>query len=495
MSDYSLPSFMIPAQSNGPATPNSLAMKRKLAESLLQSGMDTSPIGSPWQAAARIAQAIAGGSAMNSANQQELAARKSVGDQMNSPNPDYGALMAGGWVDPQTAMQMPTFQHNNAMYGAQDKFANGDNSQFARAFPQQAAELYSKQQIMNMNGNSFDQAVGQGQGQQGQQTQAAPMPQPQGQMAPQAAPAPAQGMPNTPANTSPPLATIEGQLDANGFPTRPVTDSSKIQVPASIMAQARNAAMMGGPMEGHKVIAEYQKQEADRLNGLYEKGSSYSHIAAQNSGDSELEKAKATGAASVINGREAAVKRMQTLEQLANLWDQNKGNIATGPFASNLLKMKEGLRGAGFDVGDSTAPSEIISKLGLQLASEDAKSLTSRPTQAELKMYLANNPGLTMTPEGNMAMIRMKRQLAQRDIDLADAMMNKSYRDLPQVMSDYDASHHLLSPLTGKPLDPTALEYPAANGAKSASATPQSNMTYQTPMDQKAALKKKWNLD
>src|SRR5882672_6883490 len=62
-------SFILPA--NGKATPASIARKRQLAAALLQSGMDTSPIGSPWQAAARIAQGLVGGLDENRANSQE----------------------------------------------------------------------------------------------------------------------------------------------------------------------------------------------------------------------------------------------------------------------------------------------------------------------------------------------------------------------------------------------------------------------------------------
>lgn len=42
-------------------TPEEIAQQRKVAESLLASGMDYSPIKSPWQGAARVAQAILGG--------------------------------------------------------------------------------------------------------------------------------------------------------------------------------------------------------------------------------------------------------------------------------------------------------------------------------------------------------------------------------------------------------------------------------------------------
>src|SRR5262245_14236322 len=50
--------------------------RRSFAYSLLQSGMDASPIQSPWQGAARLAQALAGGWAVNQANEEEALTRK-----------------------------------------------------------------------------------------------------------------------------------------------------------------------------------------------------------------------------------------------------------------------------------------------------------------------------------------------------------------------------------------------------------------------------------
>ncbi len=42
-------------------TPEEIALQRKSAQALMASGMDMSPIASPWQGAARVAQALMGG--------------------------------------------------------------------------------------------------------------------------------------------------------------------------------------------------------------------------------------------------------------------------------------------------------------------------------------------------------------------------------------------------------------------------------------------------
>ena len=46
---------------SGSFTPESLKLRRRLAEAMMKQGMDASPIGSPWQGLARIAQAMIGG--------------------------------------------------------------------------------------------------------------------------------------------------------------------------------------------------------------------------------------------------------------------------------------------------------------------------------------------------------------------------------------------------------------------------------------------------
>lgn len=80
-------SFILPA--NGQVTPESVARRRKIAQELMTSGMDVSPVQSPWQAAGRIGQALVGGYSNYQADQQEAAGRKSAQEEM-------GKLLSGG---------------------------------------------------------------------------------------------------------------------------------------------------------------------------------------------------------------------------------------------------------------------------------------------------------------------------------------------------------------------------------------------------------------
>ncbi|HUQ36671.1 MAG TPA: hypothetical protein VM144_09885 [Aestuariivirga sp.] len=71
---------MLPA--NGAANPGSVKRRRKMAEAMLESGMSTSPIASPWQGIARLAQAAVGGYGQRKADQAEAEGHQSVKDAM-----------------------------------------------------------------------------------------------------------------------------------------------------------------------------------------------------------------------------------------------------------------------------------------------------------------------------------------------------------------------------------------------------------------------------
>ena len=104
------PSFLLPA--NGQVSPETLLRRRKMAEGMLTSGIDTSPIASPWQGASRLAQALVGGLSMHNADKAEQEGRKGFQDQMlaamtgGTPNDSQIASMMGDpWAQPgQTAM-------------------------------------------------------------------------------------------------------------------------------------------------------------------------------------------------------------------------------------------------------------------------------------------------------------------------------------------------------------------------------------------------------
>ena len=73
-------SFILPA--NGAATPKSIERRRKMAEAMLAQGVDYSPIASPWQGAARMANALVGGLGIRKADKQEAEGTQAFRDAM-----------------------------------------------------------------------------------------------------------------------------------------------------------------------------------------------------------------------------------------------------------------------------------------------------------------------------------------------------------------------------------------------------------------------------
>jgi hypothetical protein len=97
-----IPSFILPA--NGQATPEMVARRRKLAETLMGQGIDTSPVESPWQAVGRIGEAAIGGYSDYKAGQQEQEGRKSaqgaMADLLQSDKSPSNASIIGAMNNP-----------------------------------------------------------------------------------------------------------------------------------------------------------------------------------------------------------------------------------------------------------------------------------------------------------------------------------------------------------------------------------------------------------
>lgn len=118
------------------SSPKSLERKRRLAETLLGQGMDTSPIASPWQGAARMANALVGGMAMRNADQQEQQGREAANAQfmgaVQGGNMDMNTLaqiMSDPWASPEQ-QQMAAKMFEDAQRLAQPDWktfeSNGD---------------------------------------------------------------------------------------------------------------------------------------------------------------------------------------------------------------------------------------------------------------------------------------------------------------------------------------------------------------------------------
>ena len=92
-------SYILPP--NGKASPESVSRKRKMAEAMMASGMDASPVGHWTQGAARVAQSLMGGLSMRKAEREEQEGRESARDMMTK------ALMGGDKMALLEASQHP----------------------------------------------------------------------------------------------------------------------------------------------------------------------------------------------------------------------------------------------------------------------------------------------------------------------------------------------------------------------------------------------------
>lgn len=114
--------FLIP---NG-TTPEQIATRQQLAAAMLRSGMDTSPIASPWQGAARLAQALFGGATIaNTQTEADSERAKAMAGLLQAVNGQATTTSppdAGGTIQPKpmTAASVSTGPTNYSKTGMFD---------------------------------------------------------------------------------------------------------------------------------------------------------------------------------------------------------------------------------------------------------------------------------------------------------------------------------------------------------------------------------------
>lgn len=192
----------------------------------------------------------------------------------------------------------------------------------------------------------------------------------------------------------------------------------------------------------------------------------------------ETEESKALGAArakNIVDYMEAgksARDKLQALQIMEGALAAPGGtDFTTGPGAEMALKAKQALSSLTGQPLDGVTNAELFKKMGAYLASAAAKDLANRPTQFDFKTFLENNPGLDISEQGNRVLINLMKQQAQHQMDLS--RLAQSYKgntaDWNDVVAEYDKSHPIMNPMTGKALAPSdTLGFP--DGAKSNSA-------------------------
>ncbi len=137
---------------------------------------------------------------------------------------------------------------------------------------------------------------------------------------------------------------------------------------------------------------------------------------------------------------------LNSLAQIRGALDAAGPNLTTGPFAEIALKSKQAIKDAtGIDLG-GIPQSEVINKLGFQLATQLTKDISARPGQQEFVRALQNVPGLQSSPEGIRALLDLQGQLAQQKVDLGQMAARMPYKDFIEAEKKYYAEHPITSP-------------------------------------------------
>lgn len=160
-----------------------------------------------------------------------------------------------------------------------------------------------------------------------------------------------------------------------------------------------------------------------------------------------------------IKGGAAAENTLESLHTIKEALTRGGDDIQTGPFASTILGAKQSMQSLlGIDLG-GIKETEVAQKAGFALATQAAKAITSRPTQMEFAKALENNPGITLSKAGSLAMIDILEQQQKARQDLATIAQNTPGKDLAAATRKYYDEHPIMSPFDrSKPLGQTDVD-------------------------------------
>jgi hypothetical protein len=299
---------------------------------------------------------------------------------------------------------------------------------------------------------------------------------PQGQQPPQAPPQMAQAQPQQPQQQN--IPPQSGATDPRFTGLVPAGRSPDVQV--HLLQRAIDSGLL--PPEQVKsyqnaidaIRKAAEPTQAEKDFQAAQRNPKLDDYTAQN----EAAKASAKGVAEadvkeqndVIAQGKQATNRLTTLNTMSNIISSDP-NINLGFGGPTALKIKMALESMGVPVPDLSGP-QAIQKLNASLASEMAKSLTSRTTQFEFRTFLGNNPGLELDKNGNQRLIGIFSQLAKRDVDLGKlARQNRdNWQNWDQVVENYDKKNPMKDPVTNKVISTDSIVAPGPGKAAAAPA-------------------------
>jgi hypothetical protein len=162
----------------------------------------------------------------------------------------------------------------------------------------------------------------------------------------------------------------------------------------------------------------------------------------------------------IENGGQAARQTLNTVHEMRDAVTQGGNKLFVGPGSETWLKIKQGAVNAGFiSPEDAGLPeTEVLSKLNAALATQAVKAFTPRGTQFEVKMQMANNPGLLTSIEGTKKLLSLIEQGTSQNIAVGRLAMNqKNWGNWSDVEDKFyaDPKNQIVSPFTGKTMGST----------------------------------------
>lgn len=425
-----------------------IAPQLQLAQALSSQGMSTAPA-SPWQAAGRLAQALAGvkiqGDAINDLNTASTGSTSEMGKIFPEGTPIGDGIRSQSGLVRMMAMQQAgkamLLNSESKKLGPTDVIAapgtpRAGGGIVATGVPEMAGAVETAKNpalIARAAGEAAGKAPFEGGGE-----------------------ATVPGGPSG-SQTIPITAATRAAMQPHPVPTQSFTrpDASAApmapnKVQDSVPAGTPGAAPGGKPVE----TPEYKGNiaGAEKLQGA----------ASEAIGKVIAEHIEAGG--------KASRDKLNALDTMESALRNGGKGVFTGPHSESVLKVKQTLDALGAQsdwVKQGLPESEIVGKMNAQLSSASAKAMTGRPTQAEFLIWQRNNPGLMTSKEGSLALMDVIRQQTKQDIELGKLAQNKkNWENWPETVDKFYETHGLTNPLTGKPMKD---EIAAAHGGAAVS--------------------------
>jgi len=209
--------------------------------------------------------------------------------------------------------------------------------------------------------------------------------------------------------------------------------------------KARNDAVDAG-----KPIPEFQGWlENYRKQGAINSESAYQSATGKDLGERVGE---------LIKGHDAYNEQLQAIHQMQAALPE----IYTGAGGNLSLQARKTIQAASQafglsneDVNDAISGTEGFQKWAMKLAGAQAKALGgSRGTNFELDQYIKNNPGVSLSHEGNGTLLDIMEQQARQNIDKSDIATHGAAQglkpdELMKRLDDYDSKSQIIDKLTG----------------------------------------------